>query len=75
MLYVEAPCDCRSQASAYFSDNMVFQQNQSIRIWGWADKKESVEVRFLDQVKKVKADKDGRRQVELSLFCMVGLMN
>lgn len=49
-----------------FSDNMVFQQNQSIRIWGWADKKESVEIRFLDQVKKVKADKDGSWQVELS---------
>lgn len=48
-----------------FSDNMVFQQQQPIKVWGWADPKESVEVSFLDQVKKAKADKDGKWQLEL----------
>ncbi|MBB4034351.1 sialate O-acetylesterase [Dysgonomonas hofstadii] len=43
-----------------FSDNMVIQQNKPINIWGWADKNESVEVRFMNQTKKVKADKLGK---------------
>lgn len=39
---------------------MVIQQNKPINIWGgWADKNESVEVRFMNQTKKVKADKLG----------------
>ncbi|MDH6310886.1 sialate O-acetylesterase [Dysgonomonas sp. PFB1-18] len=49
-----------------FSDNMVIQQNKPIRIWGWADKNESVEVRFLSQVKKAKADKDGKWKLTLN---------
>jgi sialate O-acetylesterase len=42
-----------------FSDNMVIQQNKPVKIWGWADKDELVEVRFRGQVKKTKADKTG----------------
>jgi len=49
-----------------FSDNMVIQQNKPIKIWGWADKNETVEVKFLDQVKKVKADKNGNWQLQLN---------
>lgn len=49
-----------------FADNMVIQQNKPIKIWGWADKNETVEVRFLDQVKKTKADKAGYWQLQLS---------
>lgn len=48
-----------------FSDNMVFQRDQPIKIWGWADKKEQVEVHFLNQSKKVRADKYGEWQIEL----------
>jgi sialate O-acetylesterase len=48
-----------------FSDNMVFQQQQPIKVWGWADPKESVEISFLHQVKKAKADKNGKWQLEL----------
>ncbi|MDR0824843.1 MAG: sialate O-acetylesterase [Prevotella sp.] len=42
-----------------FSDNMVFQRDAPIKIWGWADKGETIEVRFINQTKKVKADKSG----------------
>lgn len=42
-----------------FSDNMVLQQNKPICIWGWADKGETVQVKFLKQVAKVKANKLG----------------
>ncbi len=52
--------------SSVFSDNMVIQQNKPIRIWGWADKNESIEVRFLSQVKKTKADKDGKWELTLN---------
>lgn len=52
--------------SNIFSDNMVIQQSRVIKIWGWADKNESVEVHFRGQVKKAKADKKGAWVVELS---------
>jgi sialate O-acetylesterase len=43
-----------------FSDNMVIQRDKPINIWGWADKNEAVEIHFLNQVKKIKADKNGK---------------
>lgn len=49
-----------------FTDNMVIQQNKPIKVWGWADKNEMVEVRFIDQVKKTKADKNGRWILQLN---------
>ena len=42
-----------------FSNNMVLQRDKPIKIWGWADKNEAVEVHLLNQIKKVKADKNG----------------
>ena len=49
--------------SAIFSDNMVIQQHKPIHIWGWAAKGESVEVRFLSQHLKTKADRNGQWSV------------
>ncbi|WP_029906906.1 sialate O-acetylesterase [Prevotella sp. 10(H)] len=49
-----------------FSDNMMFQRDKPINVWGWADKNESVEISFMDQKKKVKADKNGKWTVTLS---------
>lgn len=45
--------------SHIFSDNMVLQRDKPIKFWGWADKNEVVEVNFINQKKKVKADKQG----------------
>lgn len=49
-----------------FSDNMILQRDQPIKVWGWADKGETVEVSFLNQRKKVKADKTGKWELELA---------
>lgn len=49
-----------------FGDNMVLQRNQKIKVWGWADKGESVTVKFNGQIKKVKADKNGKWLLELN---------
>lgn len=35
--------------SSIFSDNMVFQQQKPIRIWGWANANEKVEISFLKE--------------------------
>ena len=48
-----------------FSDNMVLQRNGLIPIWGWADANEKIEVRFNNQVKSVKAGKNGKWLIRL----------
>lgn len=48
-----------------FSDHMVLQQKQEIRIWGWAEKGEAVEVRFGDKAATTEAGETGRWQVTL----------
>lgn len=48
-----------------FSDNMVLQRNGLIPVWGWADKNEKIEVRFNNQVKSVKAGKNGKWLIRL----------
>ncbi len=48
-----------------FSDHMVLQQKKEIRIWGWAEHGESVEVRFGDKAATTEADKMGHWQVAL----------
>lgn len=48
-----------------FADNMVLQRNTLIPIWGTAEANEIIEVRFNKQIKKAKADKNGRWIVRL----------
>ena len=47
------------------SDNMVLQQQSHVKIWGWADRNESVEVSIQDQEKRICADKNGRWEITL----------
>lgn len=42
------------------SDNMIFQGNQKIHIWGWADPGEKIKVSFNRQNKKIKTAKNGQ---------------
>lgn len=49
-----------------FADNMVLQRNTLIPVWGWAKANEAIEIRFNKQVKKAKADKNGKWMVRLS---------
>ena len=48
-----------------FGDNMVLQRNKPIKVWGWAASNEKIEVQFRQQIKKLKAGKDGKWLVEL----------
>jgi sialate O-acetylesterase len=48
-----------------FGDHMVLQQQQKIRIWGWADARESVVVTLGEHTAKATADDAGRWKVEL----------
>ncbi len=44
---------------AIFSDNMMFQREKKIHLWGNAGKKEKIKIAFNGQKYKVKADKSG----------------
>ncbi|MGB5027414.1 MAG: sialate O-acetylesterase [Chitinophagaceae bacterium] len=44
---------------------MVLQRNGLIPVWGWADANEKIEVRFNNQVKSVKAGKNGKWLIRL----------
>ena len=43
-----------------FSDHMVLQQNSNVPIWGIADAKKVVTVRFADQTVRTKTDGKGQ---------------
>ncbi len=53
--------------ASVFGDHMVLQQQQKIKVWGWADKGESVTVTIgnPNATSKTTADDTGRWQVEL----------
>ncbi len=48
-----------------FADNMVLQRNSPIPVWGWAAANEKIEVRFHNQIKKTRADKNGKWIIHL----------
>ena len=48
----------------FFSDHMVFQQQQPIKIWGWAEPGEQVKVELGKVHAQIKAGDDGRWVVE-----------
>ncbi len=47
------------------SNGMVLQRNKEIKIWGWADKNESVMLSFLNKNYETKADDSGNWQFNL----------
>lgn len=42
-----------------FSDHMIIQRDRPVKIWGWAERNETVEVSFDNQIKKTKANRSG----------------
>jgi sialate O-acetylesterase len=48
-----------------FTDNMVLQRNTLIPVWGTAKANEKIEVKFNNQIKKTKADKNGKWTIRL----------
>jgi sialate O-acetylesterase len=49
----------------FFSDNMVLQRNKPIPVWGWANANEKITVQFDQQIKKTKADNNGKWMIKL----------
>ena len=49
-----------------FSSNMVLQQDQPIKVWGWSDAAEKVAVKFDGQTATAVADDKGNWQLELA---------
>jgi sialate O-acetylesterase len=47
------------------SNGMVLQRDRRVQIWGKADPDEGVRVSFAGQVKKTRADKDGKWRIDL----------
>ena len=50
---------------AVFGDHMVFQRDKPARVWGWADKGDTVTVEFAGQKKSAKVVEDGTWLVTL----------
>ncbi|MFK7768836.1 MAG: sialate O-acetylesterase [Mariniblastus sp.] len=51
---------------SFFSDNMVLQRDQPIAIWGWAEPRTEVSVRFHSATAITTTDDKGKWQLELS---------
>jgi sialate O-acetylesterase len=62
-------CVSRSEAEVrmpqIFSDHMVLQREMPVRVWGWADAGEQVQVTFAGQQVKTVTGADGRWQITL----------
>lgn len=66
LLLLSQPSAADVRLPRIFSDGMVLQREQLIRIWGWADVGERVTVGLKDQRHETVAGADGRWQLALS---------
>ncbi len=48
-----------------FADHMILQSGQPLPIWGWAEPREKITVRFADQQKSTVADSTGQWELKL----------
>lgn len=51
--------------ASLFTDHVVIQREQVVPVWGWAKPGDGITVRFSEQTKTTKADKDGKWLVKL----------
>ncbi|MDP2068926.1 MAG: sialate O-acetylesterase [Lutibacter sp.] len=65
LIIISISINAQVTVSKIFADNMVLQRNTLIPIWGTAKANEIIEVRFNKQIKKTKADKNGKWIVRL----------
>ncbi len=63
LLIITNQANAEIRLPSILSSNMVLQRNEEIKIWGWADKGESVNVLFNNIKKSTKAGKDGKWMV------------
>ena len=62
-LFSQAAADLK--LPAMFSDSMVLQRDQPVKVWGWATPNQQVALAIEEQKKTVNADADGRWSVQL----------
>nr|WP_038555019.1 sialate O-acetylesterase [Draconibacterium orientale] len=54
------------------SNGMVLQRNEPVTVWGWADAGEMIQIEFLGEIYKTKADRNGNWQLELEAMAAGG---
>lgn len=64
LILFSALCSADITLPPFFSDNMVFQREKPIIVWGTADPKESLLVKFNNCTVPANADQNGRWQAE-----------
>ncbi len=65
LLAVELPAPAEVQLPKTFSDNMMLQRDQPVRVWGWADAAEEVTASLAGQSASTKADALGQWSLSL----------
>ena len=65
LTFLTVPASAQLVLPKLISDGMVLQRNEEVKIWGWADPEESVEVTFLDSVYTTTANGSGEWAVHL----------
>jgi sialate O-acetylesterase len=60
-----SPAAARVELPRVFGDDMVVQRGKPVKVWGWADKGDSITVRFNGQTKTAAAGDDGKWLVDL----------
>ena len=60
LMIISLEAEAEIRLPSILSSNMVIQRNEEIKIWGWADKGESVNVLLNNTKKSVKTGKDGK---------------
>lgn len=54
------------------SSGMVLQRDEPIKIWGWADNGENIEIKFQERVYQTRVDRNGNWQLELEAMAAGG---
>ena len=60
-----SPANADVSLPSIFGNNMVLQQQQPIKVWGWTDPQDSVKVKIGKNSAETTADENGRWSVEL----------
>jgi sialate O-acetylesterase len=62
---IAMPASADVRLPRIFTDNMMFQRDQPVRVWGWADPNEAVSVELSGKSVSTKADANRRWAVEM----------
>jgi sialate O-acetylesterase len=63
LMILSLPLKAEVTLPRIFSDNMVIQRDVTTKVWGWAEKGESIVISFNNATVKTKADKNGNWSV------------